>query len=92
MQKRAPKGTYTPQPVPVTMRKAWQSKRAKRRQKDAKKKQWIPAGTVNGGKSSAEKACKMSKKRQKGDRHPPWCLEGILKMGKEQCRERMQKT
>jgi hypothetical protein len=26
---------------------------------------------VNGGKSSAEKACKMSKKRQKGNLNPP---------------------
>ena len=62
MQKRAQKGTSTPQPVPVTMRKAWQSKRAERRQKDAKNKQWIPAGTVNGGKSSAEEVCKKHKK------------------------------
>ena len=30
---------------------------------------------VNGGKSSAEKACKMSKKRQKGNLIHPWGLE-----------------
>ena len=43
----------------------------RKEEKYAKKKHWIPAGTVNGGEMSAEKAGKMSKKRQKGDRHPP---------------------
>ena len=47
-------------------------------QKHAKKKQWIPDGTVSGEKICAEKACKMSKKMQKGDRHPP--CGTVLKM------------
>ena len=76
MQKRAPKGTST---FPACsglgekiMAKKEGEKMRKREQKDAKKKQWIPDGTVTGGKSSAEKACKMSKKMQKGNLTPPW--------------------
>ena len=64
-KKRAQKGTLTfPACSGLGEKNGKKGRRedAKRKAKNAKKKQWIPAGAVTGGKSSAEKACKMSKK------------------------------
>ena len=42
---------------------------------------------VNGGRSSAEKASKMSKKRQKGNLDPPW---GFVIFANEKTQEQNQ--